>query len=85
MPAMSARRRRSAWLASCSKRDEEPTDVFQTGLAPFVLLAQEGSGRKRIAVDGLFGLIADFEQREHAFGRKTYNARSETVPGGPAP
>jgi len=59
--------------------DELPTDVFPLGLAPFVRLAQEGSGNKRIAVDGLFGLIPPFRQRELAYGRKTYNARSETV------
>jgi len=60
-------------------RDEVPTDVFPTGLAPFVRLAQEGSGNKLIAVDGHFGLIPHFKQRELAYGRKTYNARSETV------
>ena len=60
-------------------RDEEPTDVFPLSLAPFIRLAQEGSGNKRIAVDGLFGLIPHFKQRELAYGRKTYNARSETV------
>ena len=47
-------------------RDEVPTDVFPTGLAPFIRLAQEGSGNKRIAVDGLFGLIPHFKQRELA-------------------
>jgi len=60
-------------------RDEEPTEVFPMGLASFIRLAQEGSGNKLIAVDGLSGLIPQFKQRELAYGRKTYNTRSETV------
>lgn len=60
-------------------RDEPPADVFPTGLAPFIRLAQDDSGNKRIAHDGHFGLLPAFKQRELAYGRKTYNARSETV------
>lgn len=60
------------------EKNEDPIDVWPTGLAPFIRLAQEGSGFKRIVHDGHFGLLPAF-QRELAAGRKTYNARSETV------
>lgn len=58
-------------------RDEVPADVFPTGLAPFIRLAEPGSGN-RIVQDGAFGLLPHFA-KEVAFGRRTYNARSETV------
>jgi putative SOS response-associated peptidase YedK len=55
----------------------EVTDVWPLGLAPFIRLHEDGSGNKVID-DGLFGLLPHFA-KELAFGRKTYNARSETV------
>ena len=58
-------------------RDEPPVEVWPLGLAPFIRLAEDGSGNKVID-DGLFGLLPDFAV-ELAAGRKTYNARSETV------
>lgn len=58
--------------------DEAPADIWPTGLAPFIRLAAPGSGNKLIVDDGLFGLLPRF-QTELAAGRKTYNARSETV------
>jgi putative SOS response-associated peptidase YedK len=58
-------------------RDEVPHDVFPTGLAPFIRLAEPGSGNK-IVQDGAFGLLPYFA-KELAYGRRTYNARSETV------
>lgn len=58
-------------------RDELPTDVFPTGLAPFIRLAEPGSANK-IVQDGAFGLLPSFA-KEVAYGRRTYNARSETV------
>jgi putative SOS response-associated peptidase YedK len=58
-------------------RDEVPHDVFPTGLAPFIRLAEPGSGNK-IVQDGAFGLLPYFA-KELAFGRRTYNARTETV------
>ncbi|MET0208374.1 MAG: SOS response-associated peptidase family protein [Burkholderiaceae bacterium] len=58
-------------------RDEPPADVYPTGLAPFIRLAEDGSGRKLVD-DGAFGLLPHFA-KEVAYGRKTYNARSETV------
>ena len=57
-------------------RDEPPVDVWPLGLAPFIRLAENGSGN-RLVEDGLFGLLPHFA--ELAAGRKTYNARSETV------
>lgn len=58
-------------------RDEPPADVWPTGLAPFIRLAEDGSGNK-VADDGIFGLLPHFAA-ELAYGRRTYNARSETV------
>jgi putative SOS response-associated peptidase YedK len=59
------------------ERDEEPVDVWPLNLAPFIRLASDGSGN-RVVDDGVFGLLPHFAS-ELAFGRKTYNARSETV------
>ena len=59
-------------------RDDESVDTWPLGLAPFIRLAEPGSGHRRIVDDGLFGLLPPFA-KELAFGRKTYNARSETV------
>lgn len=55
----------------------EPAEVFPLGLAPFIRLAEDGSGN-RICDDGVFGLLPHFAT-ELAYGRHTYNARSETV------
>lgn len=59
-------------------RDEPPVDVWPTGLAPFIRLRQGENGPQRVVEDGHFGLVPDF-QRELVAGRRTYNARSETV------
>jgi putative SOS response-associated peptidase YedK len=58
-------------------RDDPTSAVFPTGLAPFIRLAEDGSGHRRVD-DGAFGLLPSFA-KEIAFGRRTYNARSETV------
>lgn len=58
-------------------RDEPPADVFPTGLAPFIRLADPGS-RHKVVDDGAFGLLPFFA-KELAYGRRTCNARSETV------
>jgi putative SOS response-associated peptidase YedK len=58
-------------------RDEPPVEAWPTGLAPFIRLAEPGSGHK-VVEDGIFGLLPSFA-KELAFGRRTYNARSETV------
>jgi putative SOS response-associated peptidase YedK len=60
------------------ERDEPSLEAWPTGLAPFIRLAQPGSGHRRIVDDGVFGLLPAFA-KELAFGRRTYNARSETV------
>lgn len=66
-----------AFFGVTRERDEPPTDIFPLGPAPFIRRAEDGSGNKRID-DGVFGLLPHFA-KELAFGRKTYNARSETV------
>lgn len=59
------------------ERDEPSVDVWPLGLAPFIRLAEDGSGNKTVD-DGVYGLLPHFAT-EMAQGRKTYNARSETV------
>jgi putative SOS response-associated peptidase YedK len=58
-------------------RDGPSMVTFPTGLAPFIRLAEDGSGN-RLVSDGLFGLLPHFAQ-ELAYGKRTYNARTETV------
>lgn len=58
-------------------KDEPPTVTFPTGLAPFIRLARDGSGNRRVD-DGAFGLLPSFA-KEIAYGRKTYNAKAETI------
>jgi len=58
--------------------DQVPADVWPTGLAPFIRLAEDGSISKFEVHDGLFGLLPHFAV-EVAQGRRTYNARTETV------
>jgi len=59
-------------------RDDPQVDTWPLGLAPFIRLAEDGSGFERVVDDGLFGLLPHFAT-EIAFGRRTYNARTETV------
>ena len=62
-------------------KDEAPHDVFPAGMAPFIRLSiegQEGGRPALVAEDGMFGLLPHFAT-ELSFGRRTYNARSETV------
>lgn len=58
--------------------DQVPADVWPTGMAPFIRLVEDGSSTKFEVHDGLFGLLPHFAA-EVAQGRRTYNARSETV------
>ena len=70
-----------AWFGVQRERDEPPHDTFPLGLAPFIRLAPSGDGTgepARVAEDGVFGLLPHFA-RDLQYGRKTYNARSETV------
>ena len=66
-----------AFFGVARERDEPPVVVFPLGLAPFIRLAEDGSGNRRVD-DGVFGMLPRFA-KEMAYGRKTYNARSETV------
>jgi putative SOS response-associated peptidase YedK len=52
-------------------------EVFPLGVAPFIRAHEDGSGN-RVVDDGQFGLLPHFA-KELAYGRRTYNARSETV------
>ncbi|MEO7338095.1 MAG: SOS response-associated peptidase family protein [Caldimonas sp.] len=63
--------------------DEPSADIFPLGLAPFIRLRhQQDPGADdapcHLVEDGIFGLLPHFAS-EVAYGRKTYNARSETV------
>jgi putative SOS response-associated peptidase YedK len=55
----------------------EVSEIWPLGLAPFIRLHEDGSGNK-VVEDGLFGLLPFFA-KEVAYGRKTFNSRSETV------
>jgi putative SOS response-associated peptidase YedK len=57
-------------------------DTWPLGLAPFIRLHEDGSGNKVVG-EGQFGLLPHFA-KEIAYGRKTYNARSETVASKPS-
>ena len=63
-------------------RDEDalPADCWPTGMAPFIRLATNG---QREIHNGHFGLLAHFETQVTA-GRRTYNARCETVHSKPS-
>ena len=54
-----------------------PAEIWPLGLAPFIRLAEDGSGN-RIVEFGQFGMLPPFAA-ELAYGRRTYNARTETV------
>jgi len=56
--------------------DPSPSEIYPMGLAPFIRLHESGSGN-RVIDNAVFGMIAP--GKEIAYGRKTYNARSETV------
>jgi putative SOS response-associated peptidase YedK len=58
-------------------KDEGPIETWPTGTAPFITPGPPG-GPGRIVRDGLFGLVPSFAS-EKTYGRRTYNARSETV------
>jgi putative SOS response-associated peptidase YedK len=57
--------------------DEAPVIAFPTNMAPFIRLAEDGSGHRRVD-DGAFGLVPGWA-KELVYGRKTYNAKSETI------
>lgn len=62
-------------------KDGPAGDVFPLGMAPFIRLSsegQEGGKPALVAEDGMYGLLPHFAT-ELQYGRRTYNARSETV------
>ena len=64
-----------------SKEELPQREVFPLGMAPFIRLTVEGQEAGRpalVAEDGMFGLLPHFAAEEQ-YGRRTYNARSETV------
>lgn len=65
-------------------RNDPEADVWPLGLAPFIRLATGANGvPARTVQEGVFGLLPHFAT-EMVFGRKTYNARSETVDAKPS-
>lgn len=70
-----------AFFGVVRQQDEPPLEVqpevWPLGMAPFIRQAHDGSGNRRLET-GHFGLVPSFA-KELAFGRRAYNARSETV------
>ena len=64
-------------------RDAPPPEVYPGGLAPFVVRAAQRAELERDLRVGLFGLLPLWA-KDIAFGRRTYNARSETVADKPS-
>jgi putative SOS response-associated peptidase YedK len=62
--------------------DDKPVIAFPTNMAPFIRLAEDGSGHRRVS-EGAFGLVPGFA-KELVYGRNKYNARSETVHSKPS-
>lgn len=58
--------------------DVVPPEVYPGGLAPFIVRRRDNVELQRDARVGLFGLLPAWA-KDMAFGRRTYNARSETV------
>lgn len=59
-------------------KNELPPEAWPLGFAPFIRKAPPGADGPRAAEAGMFGLLPDFA-KDLAYGRRTYNARSETV------
>ncbi|NPC56334.1 SOS response-associated peptidase [Caenimonas soli] len=75
---MTRRARLLSYFGVERDRDENPADTFPINVAPFIRLAKDGESGVPVVNDGLFGLLPHFAS-EVGFGRRTYNARSETV------
>ena len=58
--------------------DAIPPDLYPGGLAPFIVRERDRVELARDVRMGLFGLLPHWA-KDLAFGRRTYNARSETV------
>ena len=72
---VSRRERLLTYFGVERERDDPSVDTFPVGMAPFIRIAEDGT---KVAEDGLFGLLPHFAT-EVSYGRRTYNARSETV------
>lgn len=59
-------------------KDELPPEVYPGGLSPFIVRAADRVELARDLRIGQFGLVP-FWAKDLAFGRRTYNARSETA------
>lgn len=66
--------------ANARMPDDLVAEVWPLKLAPFIRLDEKG---RRFVEAGQFGLLPHFA-KEVAYGRKTYNARSETVASKPS-
>ena len=58
--------------------DALPPEVYPGGLAPFIVRKHDRVELIRDARLGLFGLLPSWA-KDMAFGRRTYNARSEEL------
>lgn len=58
--------------------NEVPVDCYPTYLAPFIRRDRHSAEHKREVQDGRFGMVPHWA-KDLAIGRKTYNARSETI------
>jgi putative SOS response-associated peptidase YedK len=80
--AVTATDRLAAYFGVAREQGELPfefaQEVWPTGLSPFIRRKDTGESVGREVVAGNFGMVPHFK-RELAYGRKTYNARSETV------
>src|SRR5471030_1212507 len=81
MPVTRADRLMTFFGVEYTKEELLQREVFPLGTAPFIRLSvegQEGGKPALVAEDGMFGLLPSFAT-EMQYGRRTYNARSETV------
>jgi putative SOS response-associated peptidase YedK len=81
LPVTRADRLMTFFGVEYAKEELLQREVFPLGMAPFIRLTVEGqeSGKPAlVAEDGMFGLLPHFAA-ERQYGRRTYNARSETV------
>lgn len=81
LPVSAAHRLLTFFGVEYAKEELKAEEVFPLGMAPFIRLTvegQEGGRPALIAEDGMFGLLPSFAT-EMQYGRRTYNARSETV------
>jgi putative SOS response-associated peptidase YedK len=81
LPVTAADRLLTFFGVEYAKEELQQREVFPLGMAPFIRLTvegQEGGKPALVAEDGMFGLLPHFAA-EQQYGRRTYNARSETV------